>query len=264
VRLLHLTGDHHGLADHDELEPSDLATLYGAGRERRRGRPWVTVGMIASADGATSLDGVSGPLGGPGDKAVFRTLRSLADVILVGAGTVRAEDYGPPLATPAVRAARRARGQRDVPRLAIVTGRLDLDPAARVFAPDARPVVVTTEDAAADARARFADVADVLAVGTGQVDLAAAVVTLGATGAGAVLCEGGPSLNGQLLSLGLVDELCLTIAPLAVAGSGARLAHGPPALGGPCELTLAHAAEEDGFVFLRYVARSVAGAGESI
>ena len=58
-------------------------------------RPAVRLNMISSVDGSTALDGRSGGLGGPADRKVFAALRSLADVVLVAAGTVRAENYGP-------------------------------------------------------------------------------------------------------------------------------------------------------------------------
>ena len=84
--------------------------------------------MVASVDGATAIDGVSGGLGGPADKQVFSAIRGVADVILAGAGTVRAERYGPPRTPPSIQAARRARGQAAKPRLAVVSRSLDLDP----------------------------------------------------------------------------------------------------------------------------------------
>ena len=109
-------------------------------RSRPEGdRPWVLANMIATVDGATAIDGRSGGLGGPADKLVFAAVRAVADVILVGAGTVRAESYGSPRTPP---------GKAAPPRLAIVTRSLDIDPAGRVFveAPaDRRPIIVTTE-----------------------------------------------------------------------------------------------------------------------
>jgi riboflavin biosynthesis pyrimidine reductase len=199
------------------------------------GRPGVRFNMIASVDGATAVDGVAGGLGGKADQDLFALLRTLADVVLVAAGTVRAEGYGP----------------SRVP-IAVVTRSCNLDWRSRFFtAQDARPVVVTVATAPAEARARAAEVADVVVAGERDVDLAMAVDALGERGWRAVLCEGGPTLNGQLAAAGLLDELCLTLSPRLVGGTAKRLLAGP-LLPGPPTLTLASACEQDGFLFLRY------------
>ena len=187
-------------------------TALGAGqhgRDRRRRRPRST--------------GASGPLGGAPDRRVFPNIRAVADVILAAAGTVRAEGYGPPApsAEPAGRAP--GPGPERGPALAVVTSSLDLDPGWPLFTEaESAPLVVTTADAPAERRAALAAVADVLEAGTGRVDLADALGQIAALGAAVVVCEGGPSLNGQLLAAGLVDELCLTLAPLASAAASAR------------------------------------------
>ncbi len=124
----------------------DAAGLYAADhRPPGPDRPWVAVNMVASVDGAVTVEGRSGGLSSPGDKAIFFALRSVADVILVGAGTVRAENYGPPRISPEDQAARQARGQAPVPTIAVVSGRLDLDPGHRLFVDSpTRPVILTT------------------------------------------------------------------------------------------------------------------------
>jgi riboflavin biosynthesis pyrimidine reductase len=202
---------------------ADPARRGGAGS-----RPWVLVNMVSSVDGSvTTEDGVSGGLGGPGDKAVFRALRALADVVLVGAGTVRAERYRP---RPGV-------------RLAVVTASAELDWTWPLWT-DPGTTVVTTNAAVVPDGVR------VIRAGNGQVDLAAALQALGEVGHGVVLCEGGPSLNGQLLAAGLIDEVCLTLAPRLVAGDGMRVAKGPWA---PSETwRLVHVLAEDDELFLRY------------
>jgi riboflavin biosynthesis pyrimidine reductase len=216
------------------LDPVDPLDVYGdppAGD----GRPGLRYNMIASVDGATAVDGVAGGLANQADKDLFRLLRSLADVVLVAAGTVRAEGYGP----------------SRVP-IAVVTRSCNLDWESRFFtAQDAKPVVVTVATAPAEARARAAEVADVVVAGERDVDLAMAVDALGERGWRAVLCEGGPTLNGQLAAAGLLDELCLTLSPRLVGGTAKRLLAGP-LLPGPPTLTLASACEQDGFLFLRY------------
>ncbi len=205
----------------DLLEDVDVDALYaGDAREGPVDRPWVMSNMISSIDGAAAIDGASGALGGPGDKAVFSALRSVADVVLAAAGTVRAEHYRPPQTTAAQQAGRVARGQQPFPRIAVVSGRLDLDYTAPLFAPDSpsRPIVITGTRPSPEQLGRASEVAEVIVAGADRVDLGEALRRLGALGARVVLCEGGPSLIGQLVADDLVDESCLTISPLLVGG----------------------------------------------
>lgn len=237
----------------------DVAALVAAERRPPHAhRPWVVVNMVASLDGAIAVDGRSGALGGPADKAMFAALRAIADVILVGAGTVRAERYGPPRPSDEARAARVARGQDEAPRLAVVTRSLDLDPRARLFAEaETPPYVVTTTSAPPDRVASLDTVATVVAAGDGEVDLSAALARLAADGAQVVLCEGGPSLNADLLAAGCIDEWALTVSPLVVGGSAGRATAGaaPPDL---TRFALARLLEADGLLLGRWIATSVA------
>ena len=216
------------------LDPVDPRDVYGD-PPAVAGRPGLRYNMISSVDGATAVDGVAGGLANQADKDLFQLLRSLADVVLVAAGTVRAEGYGP----------------SRVP-IAVVTRSCNLDWESRFFtAQDAKPVVVTVATAPAEARARAAEVADVVVAGERDVDLPRAVDALGDRGWRKVLCEGGPTLNGQLAAAGLLDELCLTLSPRMVGGGAKRILAGP-LLPGPLTYTLASACEQDGFLFLRY------------
>jgi riboflavin biosynthesis pyrimidine reductase len=222
-------------------------------------RPVVRVNMIASVDGATAVDGVSGGLGGPADRRVYLVLRALADVVLVAAGTVRAEGYGPPALPEELAAARRRLGLGPGPRVAVVSGSLDLDWGSDLFAradPKARPIVLTTSDAPPRARARAAAVAQVVVAGEGSVDLGRALAALGEGGARSVLAEGGPSLNRALAAAGLIDELCLTVSPRLVAGDSRRILAGPAVASGGIPLRLRSVCEEEGMLFLRYRARA--------
>ncbi|HEY6533511.1 MAG TPA: pyrimidine reductase family protein [Acidimicrobiales bacterium] len=215
------------------------------------GRPWVVTDMVASVDGGTAVAGRSGGLGGPGDKAVFRALRSIADVILVGAGTARAENYRAVVVDDAARQRRTARGQRPVPRLALVSGRLDLDPTSPMFTDAAEAPLVFTTAAAAQRSDAFTDVAEVVAAGDDAVELPVVMAQLHERAVGIVLVEGGPTLNGQLVAAGFVDEWCLSVAPMLLAGKSARVAHGPdPAA--PIGLELHRLLEEDGYLFATY------------
>ena len=177
----------------------------------------------------------STPSGGPGDKRVFGALRSLADVVLVAAGTVRAEHYGP----------------STIP-IAVVTRSANLDWQSPFFSDaKSRPIVLTVDDAPKDNLEHAAEVADIVRAGTGSVDLGRAVAELGARGFGHVLAEGGPTLNGQLALAGLLDELCLTLSPNLVAGDAKRLLAGPPPPA-PMQLSLRSVLEDESYLFLRY------------
>jgi riboflavin biosynthesis pyrimidine reductase len=199
------------------------------------GRPAVRLNMIGTIDGASSVEGLSGGLGGSADRKVFAALRSLADVVLVAAGTVRAETYGP----------------GNLP-IAVVSGSLRLDWDTPFFtAATHRPIVITHRRAPADEAMKASKVADVIAAGESAVDLTRAVQQLGERGFRHVLAEGGPSLNGALAGAGLLDELCLTLSPHLASGDSRRIITGPPLMSPP-ELALRTVCEEDGFLFLRY------------
>ncbi len=231
--------------------PTDDA--YRASRPMVGTRPWVMCNMISSVDGAIAVDGVSGPLGGPSDKEVFSAIRSLADVILVGAGTARAEGYQPPSTSVSSRARRLAAGAWPVPRIAVVSGSLSVDLDLPMFTrQDQRPLVITTADTDPKRLEQVAHRADVIQSGHHTLDLGAALAQLGDLGARVVLSEGGPALNGHLASHDLIDELCLTLAPMAVAGDALGLL-GSQQIDGVREFDLAHVLTEDHYLFLRYV-----------
>jgi riboflavin biosynthesis pyrimidine reductase len=237
-----------------EAEVDPVEVVWAERRQASPERPWVLVNMISSADGAATVEGVSGGLSGPADKAMFGALRQVPDVILVAAGTVRAEHYRPPAPPAEVQARRQAAGRTPVPRLAIVTGHLDLDLADPIFTAGAsRPIVVTVAAAAPERRAAAAEVADVVVAGEGRVQLADALGQLHAMGAQVVLCEGGPSLLGQLAAADLIDELCLSVAPALVGGDGTRIVRDGPVDAAPLGLVLDRVLEEDSMLFLRYL-----------
>lgn len=223
------------------VEDIDPGTTYGtADRPATGGRPWVVANMIASADGTASVAGRSGGLGGPADRQVFRLLRSLADVVVAGASTVRVERYRPitgPGATP----------------IAVVTRSLELDWAAPLFtAAEARTIVVTCGAADAGRLRQAREVADVVIAGAGAVDPLAAMAALGERGHRVVLCEGGPMLLAQLAATRTLDELCLTVSPLLAGGDGPRVVTGTHLMS-PAALRLASLFEDDGFLLLRYL-----------
>lgn len=232
---------------YDDLRAQYLADSRSHGDDR----PWVLLNMITSIDGAIAVDGLSGGLGNEADFAVFSTLRSLADVILVGAGTAAAENYKVPKPRPDVVERRSAAGQAPRPVIALVSRSLRIDLDAPLFAdPSYRPVVVTAASSPADRRAELAEVADVVVAGDTEVDFGATVRTLGERIGPVVLAEGGPTLNGQLVAADVLDELCITISPLMVGGSGGRMvAHGPDH--DPRRFAVDRVAQGGGLIFTR-------------
>ena len=227
----------------------DLVGLVMADERRVEGRPWVMVNFISSADGGTALHGKSSGLGDEDDKTLFQAMRTVPDVIMVGSGTVEAEDYRPVTLDDERRERRLAAGLSEVPLLAIVSGRLGFDPEARVFSdPEHRPMVITGPDAEPAKLALLGDSADVVFLD--EVTPARILERLGA--AGIILCEGGPTLVGQLVAEHMVDELNLTVAPTMISGRSARVAHGPPAEP-PLDMRLDRAMFGDRSLFLRYL-----------
>jgi riboflavin biosynthesis pyrimidine reductase len=232
----------------DPVDPDDV---YGDAPQAD-GRPGVRLNMIASVDGATSVDGLSGALGGAADHRVFAAMRAVTDVVLVAAGTVRAESYGPAELPPDTREARRRRGQTAVPAIAVVSRTCNLDWQSPFFtAATVHPLIVTVADAPSDQRARATEVADVVIAGEKDVDLRRALDAIAARGARSVLAEGGPSLNAQLAGAGLLDELCLTLSPSVVGGDAKRIVTGPT-LDPRSPLYLRSVCEDGGYLFLRY------------
>jgi riboflavin biosynthesis pyrimidine reductase len=233
------------------LDSVDPADVY-ADKPMATDRPAVRLNMIVSVDGGTSWNGVSGALGGPADKALFRVLRSLTDMILVASGTMRAEKYGPAMLPEDIQAQRVARGQRPVPPIAVVSRSCNFEWDTPFFtAATERPVIVTVEAADPERRKRAAEVADVVIAGETDVDLRAAVSECAVRGARNVLAEGGPTLNGELARAGLLDELCVTLAPLLASGDAKRIIAGST-LDELETLELRSLLEDDNYLFLRY------------
>ena len=211
-------------------EPVDDLSVEEAVAHRRSphpsGRPWVMLCMVMSLDGSTVVDGRSGGLSHPVDAAMLSALRAQADVILVGAGTVSAEGYGPP--------------KRKHQKLVVVSRRGDVDLTAPLFTSGAG-VLALPEDAP-----------DVpvphLRAGRGTVDVAGILQQLDAR---VVQAEGGAALNAALAAADVLDELNVTVAPFVSGGDGQRLTAGAPPLAH--RLRLAQLAEHDDFLFMRWL-----------
>lgn len=194
------------------------------------GTGWVRATMISSVDGAVAgADGRSGSLGTLADRVLFSVLRGLADVVLVGAGTARTEQYRTPVPKPEFAERRAAAGQAPAPVPAVVTaagapedfpGLLD-DPSGGLVLLPARADLDRWRAALGAGR--------VLVCGQDRVEVDLALAQLAARGLTRVLVEGGPTLLGQVIAAGRLDEICLTLAPLLVGGDAPRAASGLPA-----------------------------------
>ena len=188
-----------------DLSDDELGQAY-----EPQGEPWLRVNFVTTADGAAQgSDGLSTSINNAADKRVFDALRSRADCLVVGAGTLRAEGY-------------------DVPRLplVVVSRSADLPPTLR-DAPRGRVLMATVASAEGLATTRdLLGEENVLVLGDDEVDLAELKRRLAERGWADQLCEGGPSLFADLLAAGVVDELCWTIVPRLVGGDAVRLATG--------------------------------------
>lgn len=219
-------------------------------------RCWVRANMISSIDGGATDDGKSGGLAGPGDKALFTRMRQEADVILVGASTVRVENYSGAQMSVAQRRERQRRGQAELPPIAVLTHSADFEHDAKIFTrTEVPPLIMTSRDSAEDARGRFGSLAEVVDASgddTDRVDPAVVLAIFARRGLRRVLTEGGPSLISLLIEHGLLDELCVTIAPILVGGSARRIATGSGET--LTRMRRSHLLSDDeGYLYTRYV-----------
>ena len=195
-------------------------------------RPWLRTNFVSTVDGAAhDVSGVTASLGGDADHEVFQLLRRLADVVMVGAGTARIEKYRSASAP-----------------LALVSRRLDIP--EHLVGPSL--IVITTTDAPSDrVEALRAAGVEVMAHGELEIDWPAVLDDFGARGWRRILCEGGPTLHGDLVTHDLVDEVCLTIAPMLTSGDAPRIAHSrlPVSHG----MTLGHAVPIGDVLLTRWV-----------
>lgn len=205
--------------------------------------------MIFSADGAAAFGGRAGPLSCPTDQKLLRTLRGLADVVLVGAGTARAENYGPVKLTDAARARRHHEGRFEPPPIAVVSRSGELPD--RLFSnPEQPPILVTCARTAA--RFEDDDRLRLLIAGEDGVDVALAVAMLREQGMHRILCEGGPTLLDELVEADAVTELCVTLAPRLAASQPVGYRVHPARLTAPVTMRLTHALVCDDYLFLKY------------
>ncbi|WP_232805682.1 pyrimidine reductase family protein [Glycomyces xiaoerkulensis] len=232
----------------DELSDAEVYEAYEPPEP-----DWLRVNFVASADGAATLGGLSGPLSGAADKRVFKALRARCDVLVAGSGTVLAERYRElRLSRERVRW-RLERGLPEVPVMAVLSRSAGLDPDAPLFteAPR-RPIVICSGASSEDQMASLREVADVIAVGAGAIDYRAALAALRERGLRQVLCEGGPTVLGHLIAEDMVDELDVTVSPMLVGAGPIRIAEGP-ASEAARRMRLHHVFEAEGNLILRYL-----------
>lgn len=241
----------HAAAASREWSLDELADAYAY---PAAGARWLRANMVSSLDGAAQHDGRSQSISNETDMRIFGTLRALADVVVVGAETVRLEGYRPARAREAFAARREAAGQSPAPAIAVVSAGLDLDFSLPLFTSPLEPTLVLTGAGAPSDRiaaAREAGASVVIAGDAARVDPARAVRELAALGFRRLLTEGGPRMLGQFLVAGVLDELCLTLSPVLTSGDAQRIVGGP-GLAVPERFGLASLLEEDGFLFARY------------
>jgi riboflavin biosynthesis pyrimidine reductase len=214
--------------DQATLTVDEAASGLGWSKRAPADRPFIALNMVSSADGKATLEGRTAPMSAPVDRELFHHLRTQADGILVGAGTIRTERYGRVTKTPELEAKRLREDVRPDAIAVIVTRSGNL--------PDDLPLLRETPESVR----LISDVVEGLA----KLRVEEGVRSL--------LCEGGPHLNSTLFALGLVDELFLTLAPtIAGPGEGLTIVEGF-ALPEPVELGLLTAHEADGHLFMRY------------
>ncbi len=214
-------------------------------------RPYVVANFVSSVDGRATYHGLTGQLGDDGDLAVFRALRREVDAVLVGTGTLRAEQYGRILKLPESRERRRQRGLAPEPLASVLTRTGDVPFEIPLFAePEARVIVFSGADV--DTSAARAQV-EVVRLDGAALSFTAALNYLRAHhGVRALLTEGGPTVLAALVREHVLDELFLTLAPqLTGGGVGPALTSGPE-LAELQPLELKGVLERAGSLFLRY------------
>ncbi|WP_300406458.1 dihydrofolate reductase family protein [Nocardioides sp.] len=250
--LIWSTGDDGPSAGLSDDDVRDAYPWPDHASERR----WVRAMMVTTLDGAAAgPDGLSGSISSSVDKAVFHAVRRLAGAVLVGAGTVRAEGYGPLRAAEADAEVRAAAGLAPAPVLAIVSGSLELDFTGPLFAESTiRPIVIT--GAAPDpARAALAHEHCELVTAPEPRPSAASILSiLEDRGLRRIVCEGGPTLLESLVADGLLDEADITVSPTFAGTRSTPRTAGLETVAG---FELAHVLTAESFLMCRYVRSDV-------
>jgi len=232
------------------VSPEELAAGLRLHELAPADRPYLGLNMVSSLDGKATLDWRTKGLSTEVDRRLFHHLRTQADAVMVGAGTVREERYGRMTKNDELRDKRVAEGRAAEALAVVVSGRLDLPGDLPLLNEPDQSVLIATgaEHSLADPRAsiEYARVGD---------DLPRLMADLHERGVRSVLCEGGPTLNSFLFAAGLVDELFLTMNPKIVGGAAALTIVAGRELVEPTELDLVSVAEADGELYTRWRVR---------
>jgi riboflavin biosynthesis pyrimidine reductase len=237
--------------DLDELTDEHLAQLYAYPPEAT----WVRVNFVSTVDGAAhGADSRAASISSRADQRLFALLRGLCDLVLVGAGTARAEKYRPVEPDEVSSELRERLGLAPTPTIAVVSRSLDMP--VELLRDDRAPTLVVTCNGAPSSRlAQLIEDDRVVIAGDNNVDLASAIRALSRRGFRRVLCEGGPTLFADLVRTDRLDELCLTLCPMLVAGDAGRITRGP-LITSDLRLRLAHVIGAGDDLFLRYARRT--------
>lgn len=213
---------------------------------------WVRAMMVMSLDGAiTGADGRSGSISSVTDRAIMKEVRRLSDAVLIGASTMRAEEYSPMRADPANVEIRRSLGLDDAPVIAIVSASLDLPWGLPAFSDSHRqPIVITTTECDESA-ARIAEQhCELVRVPGMEEDPGVIIDALAERSLSRIICEGGARLLGDLTRADRIDEFDVAVSP-TFANNGQALLHAQ--LSSPVRLALSHVLLDEGFLFTRYL-----------
>ena len=233
------------------LDPAEAIAGLGWADLAPPERPYMALNMVSTADGKAAVEGRTRAISSETDRAIFHNLRTQADAVMAGAGTVRTEGYGPVVKNDELRAKREREGLDPDALAVIVSGGLHLPVDVPLLQdPDSRVVILThSRDELAGVRAQVS----YLRSEGGPFDLRPLMERLRSEhGVRSVLCEGGPTLNASLLPYGLVDELFLTISPTLAGGADALTIVAGAPLPELIGLELMWALEDEGELYLRY------------
>ena len=243
------------LPEPGEVSSEEATSGLRLGELAPPGRPYLVLNMVSSLDGRATLAGRTAGLGGRADRELFHGLRTQADAVMAGAGTVRKERYGRMVRDPERRGRRRREGLGENPLACVVSGSLaGLADTPLFEAPEQRVAILTATDDELPPTAAPVEYVRARGAGgaPGRVDLRAALARLREEWrVRSILCEGGPTVNADLLAAGLVDELFLSLAPTLLAGEEPLTIVDGPALPEPVELEPVSALEHTGELFLR-------------
>jgi riboflavin-specific deaminase-like protein len=213
-------------------------------------RPYLITNFAVTLDGRATISGRSEAIGSKTDTAMLVALRTRVDAVMIGAGTMRAENYGRVIRDPKKRERREREGLSPDPLMVIVSGRLHLPWDAPLFTEGHGQVLIATTS---DAEPRERDTPVQVLRQEGRLDFGALLERLrDQFGVRALLCEGGPRLHGQLIDAGLVDELFVTHAPKLAGGAGPGLVAELPEHVREVEIAWLLADEATGELFGRY------------